>query len=134
MVVPTFVRQAISEQPITVFGDGSQRRCFCHVKDVVRGLADLMSSNEHFGEVFNIGSREEISILDLAQRVKALTGSNAEIVTIPYEEAYAEGFEDMQRRLPDTSKLEAALGWHQTLLLDDILEDVLASERAGVAV
>jgi UDP-glucose 4-epimerase len=134
MVVPTFVRQALNEQPITVFGDGSQRRCFCHVRDVVKALADLMASGGLYGEVFNIGSHEEVSICDLAHRVKELTGSSSEIVTIPYDEAYEKGFEDMHRRVPDTSKLEAAIGWRQTLKLDDILEDVLAGERSVVAV
>lgn len=134
MVIPTFVRQALAEQPITVFGDGTQQRCFCHVTDVVRALADLLSSGQHFGEVFNIGSREEVSIVGLAHRVRELSGSASEIVTIPYEEAYAEGFEDMLRRVPDTSKLEAAIGWRQTLDLDAILEDVLASARAEVTV
>jgi len=134
MVVPTFVRQALAEQPITVFGDGSQRRCFCHVKDVVRALVDLLTSDGHYGQVFNIGSREEVTILDLARRVRELTGSSSEIVTIPYHEAYEAGFEDMLRRIPDTSKLTAAIGWHQTLLLDEILADVLTGERAAVAV
>jgi UDP-glucose 4-epimerase len=131
MVVPTFVRQAITAQPITVYGDGRQRRCFCHVTDVARALADLMASGGHYGEVFNVGSREEISIHALAQRVKELTGSASPIVTIPYHEAYETGFEDMQRRVPDTSKLEAAIGWSQTIALDEILQDVIADERAG---
>jgi UDP-glucose 4-epimerase len=134
MVVPTFVRQAMAERPITVFGDGTQQRCFCHVKDVVRALSDLMESDEHYGEVFNIGSRDEISIMDLAERVKAVSDSDSEIITIPYDEAYEEGFEDMLRRVPDTSKLEAAIGWHQTSGLDEILGDVLASEIQAVAV
>ena len=114
MVVPTFVRQAIAGQPLTVYGDGSQRRCFCHVKDVVRAVVDLMAGDAHHGEVFNIGSREEVSIRDLAHRVRELTGSPSEIVTIPYDEAYEEGFEDMHRRVPDTSKLQDATGWRQT--------------------
>jgi UDP-glucose 4-epimerase len=134
MVVPTFARQALAEQPITVFGDGRQQRCFCHVRDVVRALADLMHTDEHFGEVFNVGSREEISILDLADRVRSVAGSASEIVLIPYHEAYGGGFEDMHRRVPDTSKVESAIGWRQTLRLDDILQDVLAGERAAVAV
>jgi UDP-glucose 4-epimerase len=134
MVIPTFVRQALAERPITVFGDGTQQRCFCHVKDVVRALADLMSTDEHFGEVLNIGSREEVSIMELAHRVKEMTASSSDIVTIPYEEAYEEGFEDMHRRVPDTSKLEAAIGWEQTLTLNDILEDVLAGVRTAVTV
>ena len=134
MVVPSFVRQALAGRPITVFGDGTQRRCFCHVTDVVRGLADLMESDEHYGQVFNIGSQEEISIMELAERVKQVSDSESEIVTVPYEEAYEEGFEDMHRRVPDTSKLEAAIGWRQTLGLQEILEDVLASELEAVGV
>jgi UDP-glucose 4-epimerase len=134
MVVPTFIRQALAEQPITVFGDGHQRRCFCHVRDVVRALADLMGSEKHHGEVFNVGSSEEVEILELAERVKDLTGASSEIVTMPYEEAYGEGFEDMHRRIPDTSKIQAAIGWQPTLSLHDILEDVLAEEREAVAV
>lgn len=134
MVVPTFVRQAVAEEPITVFGDGSQQRCFCHVRDVVRALADLMESDRHYGQVFNIGSREEISIIGLAERIKDLTGSVSEVVTIPYDEAYEEGFEDMYRRVPDTSKLEYAMGWTPTLTLQDILEDVLIGERLAAAV
>jgi UDP-glucose 4-epimerase len=130
MVVPTFVRQAIAAQPITVYGDGRQRRCFCHVTDVVRALADLMASGRHYGEVFNVGSREEISVHALAQRVKELTGSASPIVTIPYHETYEAGFEDMHRKVPDTSKLEAAIGWRQTIALDEILMDVIADERA----
>jgi UDP-glucose 4-epimerase len=134
MVVPTFVRQAMAEQPITVFGDGHQRRCFCHVGDVVRALADLMGPEAHHGEVFNIGSSEEVEILELAERVKQVTGSSSEIVTIPYEEAYGEGFEDMHRRIPDISKLQEATGWQPTLGLQEILRDVMAEEREAVAV
>ena len=130
MVVPTFVRQALAGEPITVYGDGRQRRCFCHVKDVVRALADLMFSESHYGEVFNIGSREEISIMALAERVKERTRSSSEIVTIPYDEAYEEGFEDMYRRVPDTGKLATAIGWRETIALDEILDDVLADERS----
>jgi UDP-glucose 4-epimerase len=134
MVVPTFARQALRGRPITVFGSGLQRRCFCHVRDVVGALAELLGSDRHYGEVFNIGSSEEISILDLAHRVKEASGSSSEIVTIPYEEAYEEGFEDMHRRIPDTSKLERAIGWRCTLGLREILADVIADERqAAVA-
>ena len=133
MVVPRFVRQAVAGRPITVFGDGSQRRCFCHVKDVVRALADLMDTDSHYGEIFNIGSADEISILELASRVKELTDSPSEIITIPYEDAYEDGFEDMYRRVPDTSKLEAAIGWRPTLSLQAILEDVLAGELEQVS-
>ncbi len=107
MVVPTFVRQALAGEPITVFGTGEQRRCFCHVKDVVRALVDLCQREDLYGEVLNIGSTEEVSMLELAERVKVVTGSESEIVLVPYEEAYGEGFEDMHRRVPDISKIEA---------------------------
>jgi UDP-glucose 4-epimerase len=133
MVVPRFVRQALADEPITVFGDGEQRRCFCHVKDVVCALADLMEREDHFGEVFNIGSTEEVTIMELARRVQGICDSESEIVTIPYDEAYEEGFEDMLRRVPDTSKLERAIGWERTRDLDAILADVvdLMGARAG---
>jgi UDP-glucose 4-epimerase len=102
------------------------------VKDVVRAMGDVMETDRHFGEVFNIGSRDEVSIMELAELVRELSGSSSEIVTIPYKEAYEEGFEDMYRRVPDTSKLEAAIGWKQTLGLRDILVDVLAGEGGSV--
>jgi UDP-glucose 4-epimerase len=129
MVVPTFVRQALANQPITVFGDGNQQRCFCHVKDVVSGLADLMNSEAHYGEVFNIGSTEEVTIRQLAHRVRDKCGSESEIVTIPYSEAYSDGFEDMLRRVPDTSKIHEAIGWEPTRSLDDILDDVVTQQQ-----
>ncbi len=126
MVVPTFARQALASEAITVFGDGNQRRCFCHVKDVVRALADLMQRDDLFGEVFNIGSTEEVTVMELAERVRRVCDSKSEIVTIPYDEAYAEGFEDMLRRVPDTSKIERAIDWRCTRDLDGILTDVVA--------
>lgn len=131
MVVPTFVRQALANEPITVFGSGEQQRCFCHVHDVVRALAELPLRGELYGEVLNIGSTEEVSMLELAERVKRTTGSESEIVLVPYSEAYEEGFEDMPRRVPDTSKIERALGWRATASLDEILSDVIAHELAG---
>jgi UDP-glucose 4-epimerase len=135
MVVPTFVQQALSGRPMTVYGDGSQTRCFCHVDDVVRALIDLMLLGDAaYGEVFNVGSQEEISILALAGRVHALTASESEIQTIPYAEAYGAGFEDMPRRFPDLSKIGAAVGWSPTLSLDEILGDVIAFHRAPLAV
>jgi UDP-glucose 4-epimerase len=133
MVVPTFARQAVLNAPITVFGDGRQQRCFCHVKDVVRAIADLMERGDLYGEVFNIGSTEEVTIRQLAERVRELAGSRSEIVTIPYDEAYGGGFEDMYRRVPDTTKLERAIGWQRTRDLDEILGDVLASTRLALA-
>jgi len=133
MVVPTFARQAVLNAPITVFGDGRQKRCFCHVKDVVRAIADLMERGDLCGEVFNIGSEEEVTIRQLAERVRDLAGSHSEVVTIPYKEAYGGGFEDMYRRVPDTSKVRQAIGWQPTRALDEILGDVLASTHLAVA-
>jgi UDP-glucose 4-epimerase len=129
MVVPNFVRQALAGEPITVFGPGDQQRCFCHVGDVVRALADLPRRPDVYGEVFNLGSTEEVSINELARRIKTMTGSSSEIVHVPYDEAYAEGFEDMRRRVPDLTKVKAALDWEPTASLETILSDVIAYER-----
>jgi UDP-glucose 4-epimerase len=129
MVIPTFVRQALSGEKITVFGDGSQRRCFSHVADVARALMDLMRTEQAFGNVFNVGGSEEISIGDLANKIKAAAGSSSEIVQIPYDEAYEAGFEDMQRRIPDTSKIRQYIGWQPTKSLEQILTDVIDHER-----
>ncbi len=134
MVVPSFVKSALAGQPISVYGDGSQQRCFCHVGDVVRALADLMQAEEAHGQVYNIGATEEVSIMELAERVRQLAQSESEIVTVPYDEAYEEGFEDMPRRIPDTSKVNALLGWKPTRDLDQILTDVVESHRAEEAV
>jgi UDP-glucose 4-epimerase len=135
MVVPTFVGQALTGRPLTVFGDGLQTRCFCHVGDVVQALVELMLLGDAaYGEVFNIGSREEISIYGLAERVRGLAGSGSEIVVIPYEEAYEAGFEDMPRRVPDTGKIEAATNWMPTRSLDEILADVVRFQQAEAAV
>jgi UDP-glucose 4-epimerase len=134
MVIPNFVRQAVADEPLTVFGDGTQSRCFCHVSDVVRAMADLMRRDDAYGEVFNIGADEEISILDLARQVQGMTGSKSEITIVPYEEAYEPGFEDMQRRVPDTSKIRSLLGWHPTKSLAEILSDVIDEHRRGTRV
>jgi len=135
MVVPKFVGQALAGRPLTVHGDGTQTRCFCHVADVVRALVDLMLLGEGaYGEVFNIGSQEEISILALAERVHAATGSASAIQLVPYEEAYEAGFEDMPRRLPDIAKIESAAGWSPTRSLDEILDDVISFQQAEAAV
>jgi UDP-glucose 4-epimerase len=135
MVVPNFVRQALAGQPLSVYGDGTQSRCFCHVHDVVRALATLMERDDFYGEVFNIGSEAEITIRGLATRVRELVGSEAAIKYVPYDEAYEEGFEDMQRRVPDITKIRAALGWEPTKSLDHIVLDVkqqqLESSRLG---
>lgn len=125
MVIPNFVRQALASQPITVFGDGKQSRCFTDVSDVVGALTGLLDHPEAPGEVFNIGSQQEVSILDLAKKVKEMTRSDSEIVFVPYEKAYEEGFEDMPRRVPDTGKIEALIGYRPKLDLDRILERVI---------
>lgn len=134
MVIPNFVRQALADEPLTVFGDGTQSRCFCHVSDVVRAMADLMRRDDAYGEVFNIGADEEISILDLARQVQRMTESKSEIRIVPYEEAYEPGFEDMQRRVPDTNKIRSLLGWHPTRSLTEILSDVIDEHRRGARV
>ena len=129
MVIPTFVRQALAGEPITVYGDGTQSRCFCHVADVVRATVELMEREDAYGRVFNIGSSEEISILALAELVRDATGSDSEIVTVPYDEAYEQGFEDMQRRVPDTSRIHELIGWSPERSLADILGDVVEHQR-----
>lgn len=131
MVVPTFVRQAVLGEPLTVFGDGTQRRCFTHVKDSVRALAALMQCPAAIGGVFNVGSHEESSIFSLAERVKIAAGSASPIRLVPYDEAYEQGFEDMPRRVPDLSRIKAAVGYEPTQTLDDIIADVLGHERGG---
>jgi UDP-glucose 4-epimerase len=125
MVIPTFVKQALAGRPITVYGDGTQTRCFGYVGDVVGALIKLMDHEGAVGEVFNIGSNEEVSILELANRVKELTKSESEIVLIPYDEAYEEGFEDMPRRVPDISKVGALVGFRPQMKLDGILKSVI---------
>lgn len=125
MVVPNFVSQALRGLPIPVHGDGSQTRCFCHVKDVVPALANLLTRPAAYGKVFNIGSNHEISMLELAELVIKKTGSRSEIKTIPYEEAYPAGFEDMQRRVPDLTRASSMIGFNPGRSLDDILQDVM---------
>jgi len=129
MVVPRFVRAALEGVPIHVYGDGAQRRCFCDVADVIRAITGLMLHPDAPGVVFNIGGKEEISILALAERVKALTHSASEIRFVPYSEAYAPGFEDMQRRVPDTSRIERLLDWRPDRTLDQILGRIIESMR-----
>lgn len=133
MVIPNFVRQALANEPITVFGDGTQSRAFTYVGDVVGGLIKLIETPGTAGEVFNIGNHEEISIMDLARKVKALSGSSSEIVLIPYDQAYEAGFEDMPRRVPDLRKIGAAVGYTPSVGLDEILTRVIGHERALAA-
>jgi UDP-glucose 4-epimerase len=125
MVIPTFVRQALAGQPITVFGDGTQRRSFTYVGDVVDGLIALMGEPKAVGQVFNIGNGEEISMRALAEKVKAMTASASDIVTIPYDQAYEAGFEDMPRRVPDISKLRGLVGYEPKVQLDETLTRVI---------
>jgi UDP-glucose 4-epimerase len=129
MVVPRFVRQALRGEPITVYGDGTQRRSFIWVGDVVEAMIRLIQEPRAYGEVFNVGHTEDISIYELARLVKEITGSNSDIVFIPYEQAYEEGFEDMPRRLPDISKIQSLIGYRPTLTLREMLERIIAYER-----
>ncbi|MCL4811676.1 MAG: GDP-mannose 4,6-dehydratase, partial [Vicinamibacteraceae bacterium] len=130
MVIPNFVRQALAGQPITVFGDGTQSRSFTYVGDVVRALVALANEPRAVGEVFNIGNGREITIGALAERVKRLTGSASDIVYIPYDQAYEAGFEDMPRRVPDISKINALVGYAPTVDLDEILQGVIEYFRS----
>ena len=125
MVIPSFVRQALSAQPITVFGDGNQSRSFTYVGDVVRAVIALIDEPGAVGQVFNIGNGEEITIGALAERIRTLTGSSSNIVRIPYEQAYEQGFEDMPRRVPDISKIRALVGYEPTVGLNEILSRVI---------
>jgi UDP-glucose 4-epimerase len=129
MVLPTFVRQALAGHPITVFGDGTQSRSFTYVGDVVGALIKLAEEPRAVGEVFNIGNMGEVTIRDLAQKVKEMTGSTSPIQYIPYDQAYEEGFEDMPRRVPDISKLRELIGYEPTLGLDEIVRTVIEHVR-----
>jgi UDP-glucose 4-epimerase len=131
MVLPTFVRQALLGHPITVFGDGTQSRSFTYVGDVVEALIALAQEPRAIGQVFNIGNTGEVTIADLAQRVKAMTGSDSPILTIPYDEAYEAGFEDMPRRVPDISKLRDLIGYQPKIALDEMIRRVIEHFRAS---
>jgi UDP-glucose 4-epimerase len=126
MVVPRFVSSALKNEPIEVYGSGEQIRCFCHVDDAVRALLLVMESEQAVGQVFNVGNHQQISIMDLAKKVIELTNSKSEIVKVPYAEAYPEGFEDMQRRVPDISKINTVLGWSPQIGLNQIVKDIAA--------
>jgi len=134
MVIPRFVRQALAGEPITVYGDGSQARCFGHVKDVIEGIVGLMNHTDAPGKVFNIGNDEETTIMELAKRIIAMTGSKSEIDIIPFSQAYPAGFEDMHRRIPDLSKIRNLLGYVPKRNLDSILKDVIDEFRAGQSI
>jgi UDP-glucose 4-epimerase len=134
MVVPTFVRQALAGEPITVFGDGTQTRSFTYVGDVVGALLALMVEPRAIGEVFNVGNPEEVSIRRLAEQIGAETGSRSPIVTIPYDQAYEAGFEDMPRRVPDLAKIHELIGYVPKVGLADIIKAVVADQRARINV
>ena len=129
MVIPNFVRQALAGQPITVFGDGTQSRSFTYVGDVVKAMVALIDEPRAIGQVFNIGNGKEISIRELAERVRKLTGSTSEIVMVPYEKAYEAGFEDMPRRVPDIRRIQALVGYTPTVELDETLRLVIEHFR-----
>ncbi len=126
MVVPRFVIAALKNEPLSVYGSGDQIRCFCHVDDAVRALLLVMDSGKAVGEVFNVGNNQQITIMELAKKVIELTGSSSTIEKISYEKAYPEGFEDMQRRVPDISKIKQVLGWTPEINLDQIIKDIAA--------
>lgn len=127
MVIPRFIKAAIENSPLKIFGDGSQSRVFCHVNDSVKAILGLASNNKTIGEVFNVGGVGEISILDLARKIIKQTSSNSEIIFVDYEDAYSRGFEDMARRVPDISKIKSFINWEPQLDLNDIIEDVIKS-------
>ena len=129
MVIPRFMSQALRNEPITVFGDGRQSRCFCAVSDVVEALIGLADHPGATGQVFNVGGPAEITIRELAERIKTIANSRSEIVCVPYAEAYATGFEDMQRRVPDITRVNQLLGWQPRLTLDEILVEVCDDMR-----
>jgi UDP-glucose 4-epimerase len=125
MVIPSFVRQALAGQPITVFGDGSQSRSFTYVGDVVGALIKLSTESRAIGQVYNIGNTHEITIRALAEKIKTMTNSSSEIVTIPYDQAYDAGFEDMPRRVPDLTKIHELIGYVPEVQLEEILSQVI---------
>lgn len=126
MVVPRFVTAALKNDPISVYGSGEQIRCFCHVDDAVDALLIVMASEKAIGQVFNVGNNQQISIEGLAQKIIEITGSKSKIIKVPYSQAYPEGFEDMQRRVPDISKIKNVLGWSPQKGLDQVIKDIVA--------
>jgi len=134
MVLPTFARQALAGEPLTVFGTGQQSRCFGHVKDAVEAVARLIDAPAAVGEVFNVGADEEVTMMRLAEMVRDAAGSDSSIVQVPYDEAYPPGFEDMHRRVPDVSKLERTIGFRPRTPLHSIIADVVADQRTRMEV
>jgi UDP-glucose 4-epimerase len=133
MVIPRFVAAALSGEPLEIYGDGMQTRCFCHVADTIRALEGLMDKTDLTGEIYNVGSTERVSILQLADRVLTAAGSRSQLGFVSYDEVYGRGIEDMLHRIPAIEKIENAIGWKPTRNLDDILEDVIAHARADAA-
>jgi UDP-glucose 4-epimerase len=132
MVIPRFVSAALAGRPLEIHGDGTQTRCFCHVRDTIRALAALMESGAS-GEIYNVGSTERVTILDLADRVRELTRSSSEVVHVPYDRVYGQGIEDMLHRQPSVAKIESAVGWRPTRDLEEILRDVVEHVRSAPA-
>ena len=130
MVIPTFVQQALEGKPLTVYGDGSQTRCFCHVHDVIQAIYKVSQEDKALGQVYNIGTDEEVSIMELARRVISITGSSSTIEVIPYSEAYEEGFEDMLKRRPDLAKITDLIGYKPIRDLEQIIKDVVQYEKS----
>jgi UDP-glucose 4-epimerase len=133
MVVPNLVRQALAGEPLTVYGDGRQTRCFSFVLDVVPALVRIAETPESRGQAYNLGGSFEVSIMDLARRVVEITGSSSSIQLVPYEQAYGEGYEDMRRRVPDNTKARELVGFDPTTTLDEIISAVAADQRAAAA-
>jgi UDP-glucose 4-epimerase len=131
MVIPRFVERALAAAPIEIHGDGRQTRCFCHVADTIQALQGLMNEHSLSGEIFNVGSTDQITILDLAERVLKRTGSSSELAFVPYEEVYGQGIEDMLHRMPSLEKVTAAIGWRPQRGLEDILTDVIEHVRTA---
>ena len=134
MVVPTLVRQAISGEPLTVYGNGEQQRCFCHVHDTVAALLSVLDEDAAIGDVFNVGAPQETTINQLAETIVEMTGSDSRIEHVPYEVAYEPGFEDMERRVPNVTKITSLTGWRPTRSLPEILADVIEDQRARMSV
>jgi len=129
MVIPRMIGQALKNQPITVYGTGQQRRCFCHVTDVIKALVKLSNEDAAIGNIFNVGSTEEISIIDLAEKIKTLTQSNSQIVYISYDKAYEQGFEDIKRRVPSIDKINQLIGFEPKITLEETIKDIIEFEK-----
>jgi UDP-glucose 4-epimerase len=132
MVIPRFVASALTREPLEIYGDGAQTRCFCHVDDAIRALKGLMDERSISGEIFNVGSTSRISILELAERIRMAAASDSEIVFVPYDQVYGQGIEDMLHRIPSIEKIRAAIGWEPELTLERIIADVIAHTRASL--